>query len=559
MLPTAFTPKLFSLLREGYAFDTAKADILAGLTVAIVALPLAMALGIASGASPDKGLVTAVVAGFLISFLGGSRVQIGGPTGAFIVVVFSVIANHGYDGLLLATLLAGVILIIAGYARFGQVIRYIPYPVITGFTAGIAVIIASSQVKEFLGLDIQDVPAEFIPKWQAYFGHLSSTDLATLTIGAMGLAVILLLKRFAPKWPGYLIAVALASLSVYALHLPIDTIGSRFPDIPSGLPWPSLPAWDMGKFLEIVPSAFTIAFLAGIEALLSATVADGMTGYKHRPNQELVGQGVANIASTLFGGLPATGAIARTATNVKSGGKTPMAGIFHAVFILVFILFLTDIMAFVPLAALSAILFVVAWNMSEIQHFLHIFRLSKSDRLVMLLTFALTVLVDLTVAIGVGVTLASLLFMHQMSQSASFYTQGRKIRDTSGDVKEIENQRDELPEGVEVFRITGPIFFGMAGTMLETLQAMGEMPKILILRMKLVPYMDVAGLNAMKNLIKTCESKGSKVVISGLQEQPKDMLSRAGIQDNRDTILIVPSYDEAINLSVQLSSAEQPT
>lgn len=554
MLPTAFTPKLFSFLRQGYAWDTAKADILAGLTVAIVALPLAMALGIASGASPDKGLVTAVVAGFLISFLGGSRVQIGGPTGAFIVVVFSVIANHGYDGLLLATLLAGIILIIAGYAKFGQVIRYIPYPVITGFTAGIAVIIASSQVKDFLGLDIQDVPAEFIPKWQAYFDHSSSTDLATLAVGAMGLAVILLLKRFAPKWPGYLVAVILASLSVYFLHLPIDTIGSRFPDIPSGLPWPSLPAWDMTKFLEIVPSAFTIAFLAGIEALLSATVADGMTGYKHRPNQELVGQGVANIASTLFGGLPATGAIARTATNIKSGGKTPMAGIFHAAFILIFIMFLTDVMAFIPLAALSAILFVVAWNMSEIQHFIHIFRLSKSDRLVMILTFALTVLVDLTVAIGVGVTLASLLFMHQMSQSASLHAQGRKIRDTFGDGKEDESQRDELPEGVEVFRITGPIFFGMAGTMLETMQAMGEMPKILILRMKLVPYMDVAGLNTVKNLIKTCESKGSKVVISGLQQQPKDMLSKVGIHDNQDTILIVPSYDEAVSLSLKLSN-----
>lgn len=553
MLPLAFTPKLFSLLRQGYTWNTAKADILAGLTVAIIALPLAMALGIASGASPDKGLVTAVVAGFFISFLGGSRVQIGGPTGAFIVVVFSVIADHGYDGLLLATLLAGIILIIAGYARFGQVIRYIPYPVITGFTAGIAVIIASSQVKDFLGLDIQDVPAEFIPKWQAYFNHIDSLNFLTLSIGGLGLATILLLKRFAPKWPGYLIAVVLASLSVYFLHLPIDTVGSRFPDIPSGLPMPSLPAWSMTGFLEIVPSAFTIAFLAGIEALLSATVADGMTGYKHRPNQELVGQGVANIASVLFGGLPATGAIARTATNIKAGGKTPMAGIFHAVFILIFIMFLVDVMVFIPLAALSAILFVVAWNMSEVHHFVHIFRLSKSDRLVMVLTFTLTVLVDLTVAIGVGVTLASLMFMHQMSQSASLHTQGRKIRDTFGGGKEDESQRDDLPEGVEVFRITGPIFFGMAGTMLETLQSMGEMPKILILRMNLVPYMDVAGLNAIMNLIKTCDTKASKIIISGLQEQPRDLLAKAGVKNNEASIFITPSYDDAIGLSLKLS------
>lgn len=555
MLSSAFTPKLFSLLRQGYNLDTLKADILAGLTVAIVALPLAMALGIASGASPEKGLITAVIAGFIISLLGGSRVQIGGPTGAFIVVVFSVIADHGYDGLLLATLLAGIILIVAGYAKFGQIIRYIPYPVITGFTAGIAVIIASSQVKDFLGLNIQDIPSEFIPKWQTYLTHIDSIDLPTLLVGMSGLGVIIALKHFVPKLPGYLIAVILASLSVYVLNLPIDTIGSRFPDIPSGLPHPSFPAWDGAKFLEIIPSAFIIAFLAGIEALLSATVADGMTGYKHRPNQELIGQGFANIASTLFGGLPATGAIARTATNVKSGGKTPMAGIFHAAFVLIFILFFIDIMAFIPLAVLSAILFVVAWNMSEIQHFIHIFRLSKSDRLVMLLTFSLTVLVDLTVAIGVGVTLASLLFIHQMGQSSPLHTQGRKIRDTfdAGKAgKEIENQRDDLPEGVEVLRITGPIFFGIAGPMVETLQAMGEMPKVLILRMRLVPYIDVTGLKAIIDLIKTCQSKDCKVILSALQNQPKDILAKAGIGDNQDTIYFTPSYSEAISLSASL-------
>lgn len=557
MIPTCFTPKLFSTLRQGYKLDTLKADVLAGLTVAIVALPLAMALSIASGASPDKGLITAVIAGFFVSFLGGSRVQIGGPTGAFIVVVFSVISEHGYDGLLLATLLSGIILIIAGYAKLGQVIRYIPYPVITGFTTGIAVIIVSSQLKDFLGLDIDSVPADFIPKWQAYFTHLGSFDLATFFIGCFGLAVILGIKHYALRWPGYLIAVALSSVLVYIMGLPIDTIGSSFPDIPSGLPMPSLPTWNILKFLEIVPSAFTIAFLAGIEALLSATVADGMTGYKHRPNQELVAQGVANIASTFFGGLPATGAIARTATNIKAGGKTPVAGIFHALFILIFIMFLSDIMAFIPLAVLSAILFVVAWNMSEIQHFIHIFRLSRSDRTVMILTFLLTVLVDLTVAIGVGVTLASLLFMHKMSQSVALHTQGRHIRDPFGDSKE-ENQREDLPEGVEVFRITGPLFFCIASTMLETLHSMGEMPKILIIRMKLVSFMDVAGLNAVTDLIKICQAKGSKVIISALQEHPKKMFSKAGIHDNRETIFITPTYDDAINLSVKLLEQPEP-
>ncbi|MCB1651327.1 MAG: sulfate permease [Alphaproteobacteria bacterium] len=538
--------------------ETLKADMLAGLTVAIVALPLAMALAIASGASPDKGLVTAVIAGFLISFLGGSRVQIGGPTGAFIVVVFSVIADHGYDGLVLATMLAGIILIIAGYAKFGQVIKYIPYPVITGFTTGIAVIIATSQIKDFLGLKIGQVPADFIPKWYFYFEHIETFDALTLIIGLMTLAIILILKRFTPKWPSYLIAIILISGLVYMLQIPVTTIGLRYPDIPSGLPLPELPVWNTEKFLEIIPAAFTIAFLAGIEALLSATVADGMTGYKHRSNQELVAQGAANVASALFGGLPATGAIARTATNIKSGGKTPMAGIFHAAFILIFILFLTGVIAYIPLAALSAILFIVAWNMSEIKHFIHIFRLSKSDRLVMILTFSLTVLVDLTVAIGVGVTLASLLFMHQMSQSATLYAQGRKIRDTSGEQrKEEDTQRDELPEGVEVFRITGPIFFGMADKMLETMQAIGEMPKTLIVRMKLVPYMDVAGLNALENMIKTCQSKGSQVILSGLQPQPKDMLNKDGVRDDQKNIFIVGNYEEAIALSLKLSQDNQ--
>lgn len=550
-----FTPKLFTLLQKGYDLDTLKSDLIAGLTVAIVALPLAMALAIASGASPDKGLITSVIAGFFISFLGGSRVQIGGPTGAFIVVVFSVISQHGYDGLLLATLIAGVILVIAGYARFGQIIRYIPYPVITGFTAGIAVIIASSQVKDFFGLTIEKLPADFIPKWSTYLSHFDTVDIASLGIGTASLITILGLKQFAPKLPGYLIAVVLASLLVYASGIHIDTIGSRFPDIPTGLPLPSLPAWNFALLIDIIPSAFTIAFLAGIEALLSATVADGMSGYKHRPNQELVGQGVANIASVFFGGLPATGAIARTATNIKSGGKTPMAGIFHAIFVLLFMVFLTGTMAYIPLSALAAILFIVAWNMSEVHHFIRIFRLSKSDRVVMLLTFGLTVLVDLTVAIGVGVTLASLLFVHQMSQSISVHAQGRSKRDVDEDnIQEDTTQRDDLPEGVEVFRITGPMFFGMAETMLEALKSMGTPPKTLILRMKLASYMDVAGLNALLQLIETCTKNERVIILSDLQHQPKIMLAKAGIEDNGATIYYAKNYDQAIQLSEKLSS-----
>jgi SulP family sulfate permease len=412
---SAFTPKLVTVLRDGYSAAHLRADALAGFTVAIVALPLAMALGIASGATPDKGLVTAVVAGFLISALGGSRLQVGGPTGAFVVVIFNVIATHGYDGLLVATLLAGAILIAAGGLRLGQMIKYIPHPVVTGFTAGIAVIIATSQVKDFLGLRMAAVPAEFLPKWQAYAAAIDSISGATLAVGGSALALILALRRVAPKLPGFLFAVVGSAVAVSLLDLPVDTIGSRFPDIPSGLPMPSLPELSFAKVQAVLPSAFTIAFLAGIEALLSAVVADGMAGTRHRPNQELIGQGIANLASALFGGLPATGAIARTATNIRAGARTPFAGMFHAVFLLLFILLGSDMMAFVPMAALAAILFTVAWGMSEYERFLALLKVPGGDRLVLLLTFGLTVLVDLTVAIGVGVTLASLMFMARMA------------------------------------------------------------------------------------------------------------------------------------------------
>lgn len=553
---STFTPKLLTLLKDGYSKADFRADAIAGLTVAIVALPLAMALGIASGASPDKGLITAVVAGFLISLFGGSRVQIGGPTGAFVVVIYNVIAQHGYDGLVLATLMAGVILLAAGYGKLGQVIKFIPHPVVTGFTAGIAVIIASSQVKDFLGLKIDKVPADFIPKWEAYFGAMDSLSIATLLIGLVALMTIILLRRFAPKMPGYLIAVAMSSTVVTLFHLPVETIGSRFPDIPSGLPMPELPLWTLAKIQAIVPSAFTIAFLAGVEALLSAVVADGMTGYKHRSNQELVGQGIANIASALFGGLPATGAIARTATNIKSGGKTPMAGIFHAVFLLIFILLATDIMAYVPMAALAAILFIVAWGMSEIDHFIHIFRLSPSDRNVMVLTFLLTVLVDLTVAIGVGVTIASLLFTKHMTQSVEIKAEGRRLTDLHENQFEEEAQRTQLPKGVEVFRITGPVFFGIVGDLVDTLKSMGQMPKVLILRLRMVPYLDATGATAISNIIKQCQAKGTKVILSGVQPQPEKILHNDHIEHDKGGVFYSPNYATSLKMGEDMVAKE---
>ncbi|WP_340267309.1 SulP family inorganic anion transporter [Sphingobium mellinum] len=551
-MQAVFGPKLATVLREGYSSRLFRADAIAGLTVAIVALPLAMALGIASGTSPDKGLVTAVVAGFLISALGGSRVQVGGPTGAFVVVIFNVIAKHGYDGLLIATLLAGLILIFAGAFRLGQVIKYIPHPVVTGFTAGIAVIIASSQVKDFLGLAIDTVPADFVPKWEAYLGAIATTSAATVAVGVGALAIIIALRKLAPKLPGFLIAVVVTSVAVALLKLPVDTIGSRFPEIPPGLPMPSLPEMSLAKINAVLPSAFTIAFLAGIEALLSAVVADGMAGTRHRSNQELIGQGVANLGSALFGGLPATGAIARTATNIRSGAKTPVAGIMHAVFLLLFILFATDLMAYVPMAALAAILFMVAWGMSEYERFVALLRMPNSDRSVLLLTFGLTVLVDLTVAIGVGVTLASLLFMARMAEAVEVDTSnGKDIDLDSEDV----HQRDTLPAGVEVFRINGPFFFGVAGELLDTLRRLGESPKAIILRMRLVPLLDASGVRTLEEFIEQARVAGARVILSGVQPQPRSMLERVHLGQGSEKLFYAADYAAAQALARDLLDA----
>lgn len=539
-------------MREGYNFSLLKSDSLAGLTVAIVALPLSMALAIASGASPDKGLVTAVIAGFLISFFGGSRVQVGGPTGAFVVVVFNVIAQHGYDGLLIATFMAGLILIAAGAFKLGQLIKFIPHPVVTGFTAGIAVIIASSQVKDFLGLSMENVPAEFLPKWRAYFGVVSSVDVATLVIGLGALFLIIALKRFAPRLPGFLIAIMLASFAVAMLKLPIETIGTRFPDMPSGLPMPSLPALSWAKISELLPSAFTIAFLAGIEALLSAVVADGMTGTRHRSNQELIGQGIANLGSVMFGGLPATGAIARTATNIKAGGKTPVAGMMHSLFLLLFIVFASDLMAFVPMAALAAILLVVAWGMSESGRFIALLRMPNGDRAVLLLTFGLTIFVDLTVAIGVGVTLASLLFMARMSETVQLEN-SRSPDENIESEDEDPGQRDDLPKDVEVFRISGPVFFGVAGELLDAMRKIGRTPKIIILRMRLVPMLDASGVTMIEEFIEQARLSGAKIILSGVQSQPREMLARIGLSGNQQGISFEPDYRAALKLARKLT------
>jgi SulP family sulfate permease len=513
----AFTPKLVTVFREGYGAADLRADLIAGLTVAIVALPLAMALGIASGASPREGLVTAIIAGFLISAFGGSRVQIGGPTGAFVVIVAGVIAAHGFGGLTLATLMAGLILVIAGYAGVGRLMRYVPMPVVTGFTAGIAVIIASSQVGDFLGLRTGPVPADFIEKWGAYGRVIQTTNWTAFALGAATLLVILAARKLNPKSPAYLIGIAGATAAAAVLKLPVETVGDRFHSMATGLPLPRVPYVTLGLLREVMPSAFVIAFLAGIEALLSATVADGMTGRRHRSGQELVANGIANLGSALFGGLPATGAIARTATNIRAGGKSPMAGIFHALFLLTFMLALGKWLALVPMTALAAVLLLVAWGMSEFDRFVALVRTDAGERGVLLLTFVLTVFVDLAVAIGVGVTLAALLFMMRMSETAGL------VAVEAGEEPEL---RDGLPDGVEVFRFSGPLFFGVASEMLEALRRAGQRPRAIILRMEQVPYVDATGANALATFVRQARNSGTEVWLVGLRDQPREFLAR---------------------------------
>ncbi len=547
-------PKLASVLRDGYRLDDFRRDLIAGLTVAVVALPLAMALAIASGAAPEKGLHTAIIAGLLISLLGGSRVQIGGPTAAFIPVVFIVIQQHGYGGLILCTLMAGVMLIAAGLLRLGTLMKFMPQPVITGFTAGIAVAIFSSQVKDVFGLDIGALPADFIARWRSYFAHADTFNPAALMLSIAALLVIVALKRWRPAWPGFLIVVVLASVVVSYSGLAVETIGSRFGSIPSALPSFALPAIPFDRMLELVPSAFTIAFLAGVESLLSAVVADGMTGGRHRSNAELVAQGVANCASALFGGLPATGAIARTATNIRAGARSPVAGILHALFLLAFMLLAADAMKFVPLAALAAILLVVAWNMSEIEHYKHLLRGPIGDRVVLVLTFVLTVLFDLTVAIQAGVVLAAFLFMHRMAEVVEIDRDVRLLDENGDDDAEDADQRALLPAGVEVFQFAGPLFFAVANRLDSLLDAYVDTPRVLILRMRRVPLIDASGVHALQRFLWRCRQHNIRVILSGLQTQPRQVLHDMGV--NADDHL---AYADHFAAALQLSTTSAST
>jgi len=508
-----FRPKLFDTLK-GYSRLQLSKDVLAGLIVGIVALPLAIAFAIASGVSPEKGLYTAVIAGFIISALGGSKVQIGGPTGAFIVIVYGIVQQYGVNGLIIATFIAGIMLVIMGFAKLGTVIKFIPYPLITGFTSGIALIIFSSQVKDFLGLKMGAVPASFPDKWKSYIANLSSVNIYAVLIAMVTVAIILLWPKITHKIPGSLVAILVTAAAVKLLHLPVETIGSRFGNISSSLPAPSVPQLDFAIIKRLVQPAFTIALLGGIESLLSAVVADGMTGGNHRSNMELVAQGTANICSAVFGGIPATGAIARTATNIKNGGRTPVAGMVHAITLLVIMLFAAKWAALIPMATLAGILVVVAYNMSEWESFTAVMKGPRSDVAVLLVTFFLTVLIDLTVAIEIGMVLAAFLFMRKMIQFSDVSILSEQVDDMDNNADKSSDGLYSIPANVEVFEITGPLFFGAAYKFKDATRYIEQSPKVLIIRMRRVPVIDITGIKTIAEVHKESRRRGTKLILS---------------------------------------------
>ncbi len=555
-----FVPKLATVLRRGYGFPDLRADLIAGLTVAVVALPLAMAIAIASGTTPDKGIVTAVVAGFLISLLGGSRVQIGGPTAAFIPVVFVTIERFGHGGLLLATLMAGGMLILAGLLRVGTWMRYMPKPVITGFTAGIAVSIALSQIKDALGLEMGPVPAEFRARIEAYAQHWDSVTPAAIVLTAATIAVVVAMRRWRPTSPSMLIAILAASVATLLLGLPVETIAIRFPEgIPSVIPSLALPSIPFERAAELLPTAFTIAFLAGVESLLSAVVAHGMCGGRHRSNAELVAQGVANVASASVGGLPATGALARTATNVRAGARSPVAGMAHAVLLLVIVLSVAPMIGYVPLAALAGVLLVVAWNMAELESFRHLMRGPVGDRIVLLTTFVLTVAVDLTVAIEVGVVLAALLFMHRMASVVEI-AQGVQLVEPEPEDTEAQGDRDArrgLPKDVEVYEVAGPLFFAVANRLDDLLDQYFQPPKVLILRLGRVPLIDASGATALMQFLERAGRLGICVILEGLTDQPRRTLEAMHALRHPSIVGEAGDFATARRLASEISSGQR--
>lgn len=521
-----FKPKIITTLKD-YSWSKFGQDAMAGLIVGIVALPLAIAFAIASGVSPEKGLITAIIAGLLVSALGGSRVQIGGPTGAFIVIVYGIVQQYGVDGLIVATFIAGIMLIIFGIARLGSIIKFIPYSLIVGFTSGIAVIIFSSQIKDFFGLQMGDVPADFIEKWQAFIQHFNSINLYAVAIASSTILVIYLFPFVTKKIPGSLIAILITTAIVQWFQLPVETIGSRFGEIHASLPAPAVPEISFQLIREMMQPAFTIAMLGAIESLLSAVVSDGMIGGNHRSNTELIGQGVANIGSSLFGGIPATGAIARTATNVRNGGRTPVAGMIHAVVLFVILIFLGNWASYIPLSCLAGVLVVIAINMSEYKNFISILKGPRGDIAVMLITFLLTVLIDLTVAIQVGIVLAAFSFIRKMAKSSNVRFADGEISDAEFG-SEMSHEKLKKPENVEIVEISGPLFFGASYKIKEAVRYMDKKPRVLIIRMRHVPVIDATGIRSFKEIVTELDKKGTKIILSELvSDQVKTEMQNA--------------------------------
>ena len=540
-----FVPKLVSVLREGYGLAAFRADAVAGLTVAIVALPLSMAIAIASGAAPERGLYTAIVGGFLISALGGSRFQVGGPAGAFIVLVAAAVARHGIDGVLLATMMAGVFLMAAGFLRLGDFIKFIPYPVTVGFTAGIAVIIFASQLKDLFGLTLQGKePGELIAKLEALAPAFGTVNPATVGLAVLTIGLIAGLKRLRPHWPGMLVAVVAASVATWAFGLPVETIGTRFGGIPSMLPAPSLPDITLAKMQAVLPDALAFALLGAIESLLSAVVADGMTGRRHRSNCELVAQGVANIGSALFGGICATGTIARTATNVRAGARGPVAGMLHSSFLLLFMLLAAPLASLIPLAALAGVLTIVAWNMAEKHEFLTLLRSSRGDAVVLLATFLLTVFRDLTEGIVVGFSLGALLFIHRMTTTTGIQEHAPRVPADRADTRLPYDSTLATDPQVVVYRISGAFFFGTASTVGAVLDRIADERKAFVLDFSAVPFVDSTAANVIAGIGRKAERHGVRVYITGAASGVRRMLLQAGAR--RPQVRYLPHIDDAV-------------
>ncbi len=526
-------PQLLTSLKT-YNRQTLTADIMAGIIVGIVALPLAIAFGIASGVTPEKGIITAIISGFIISLLGGSKVQIGGPTGAFIVIIYGIIQKYGIEGLMIATVMAGVFLLLFGLLKLGTIIKYIPYPIVVGFTSGIAVTIFTTQIKDLFGLTIESVPSDFIEKWGCYISHFSTADLWCSIVGILSVVIIALTPKVSKKIPGSLVAIIVMTVAALILKnyfgvTTIETIGDRF-SVSSAIPDAHMPAMTWDTIKSLVAPALTIAVLGAIESLLSATVADGVIGAHHNSNTELVAQGLANIASPIFGGIPATGAIARTMTNINNGGKTPVSGIVHAIVLLLIFLFFMPLAKYIPMACLAGVLVIVSYGMSGWRSFLALMKNPKSDVTVLLITFFLTIIFDLTVAIEVGLIIACLLFMKRVSEITDVKAVTDEINEESDMIKD-NAEHLTIPEGVEVYEINGPYFFGAGNKFEEVMAAFGDRPKVRIIRMRKVPFVDSTGIHNLTNLCEMSHNEGIEVVLSGVCEKVHKQLEKARFYD----------------------------